>query len=88
MNRHALPLGFDMMGRRHWHPRVCRNFDKPGDHSGSVSATGLCPACGRAAMAENVAQMEARSGPNFTKWRQRMAASVGAVLLDDGQARP
>jgi hypothetical protein len=71
------------MKRRHWHASVCKNIDKPGDHSGSVSATGLCPACGKAAMDENVEQMLARSGPNFTKWRHGMIRCAGGIVLDD-----
>ncbi len=27
--------------------------------------------------------MRARSGPHFRYWRERMAASVGGVLLDE-----
>ena len=32
---------------------------------------------------DNLEQMTTRSGPNFQKWRRRMAASVGGVILDD-----
>jgi hypothetical protein len=71
------------MKRRHWHASVCRNVDKPGDHSGGISATGLCHDCGLAALRENVAQMEARSGPNFTKWRHGMIRCAGGLVLDD-----
>ena len=31
----------------------------------------------------NYDQAQARSGPFFLYWRERTAASVGAVLLDD-----
>ena len=31
----------------------------------------------------NVAQMYARTGPNWNKWRRSMAACVGGVLVDD-----
>ena len=71
------------MGRRHWHPGACRNFEKPGDHSGGISATGLCAACGKAAMETNVSQMLARSGPNFTKWRHGIIRCAGGIVLDD-----
>lgn len=76
------------MGRSHWHPQACRNFETPGDHSGSISATGLCPACGKAAMDENVTQMEARSGPNWTKWRRAMVLCAHPELLDALDSRP
>lgn len=32
-------------------------------------------------------QISAHSGPYFRLWRQRMAASVGGVLLDDVAGR-
>lgn len=39
-------------------------------------------------MDDNVAQMEARKGPNFTKWRRSMVAAAHPELLDalDGRA--
>ena len=76
------------MGRHHWHPSVCRNFETPGDHGGQISQAGLCPRCGKAKMDYNVAQMEARKGPNFTKWRRSMVAAAHPELLDalDGRA--
>lgn len=33
-------------------------------------------------MAENVDQMEARSGPNFVEWRRAMVACAHPELLD------
>jgi hypothetical protein len=36
----------------------------------------------------NYDQVQARSGPFFQRWRERTAASVGAVLLDDLAERP
>lgn len=47
---------------------------------------GYCIEDAKLAVESNVAQMQARSGPNFTRWRRSMAASVGAVLLDDVKA--
>jgi hypothetical protein len=70
------------MARSHWHPSACRNIEKPGDHSGRVSITGLCPQCGKAAMDENVDQMEARKGPNWTKWRRSMVLCAHPELVD------
>jgi hypothetical protein len=53
----------------------------------TISASGQCPDHSRIRMEENVKQMRARSGPNFTRWREAMARSVGGQLLDDAPAR-
>lgn len=34
-------------------------------------------------MTDNIAQMRAHHGPNWSLWRRRMAACVGGLLLDD-----
>lgn len=39
-------------------------------------------------MNENVDQMEARTGPNFTLWRRQMVASAYPELLDVLDGRP
>lgn len=39
-------------------------------------------------MEENVSQMEARSGPNFSKWRRSMVACAYPELLDVLDASP
>lgn len=49
---------------------------------GRISAKGLCSECSVAAVESNVVQMVARSGPNFQRWREQMAACVGAIPLD------
>lgn len=65
--------------------KVCR---KHRDEAGELTWNGYCIDCAKAAVESNVEQMQARSGPNFTLWRRRMAASVGAVLLDDVTGKP
>ena len=35
----------------------------------------------------NTVSLHSRSGPAFKDWRRRVAASVGAVLLDDLNGR-
>jgi hypothetical protein len=55
---------------------------------GPLSWTGKCLPDSRLTLESNIRQMSARSGPNFDRWRQRMAASVGAVLVDDRSAAP
>lgn len=71
------------MGRPHFHPQRCKVCDKHWMEAGSISQKGLCPEHGRERMEENVAQMEARSGPNFTKWRHGMIRCAGGAVLDD-----
>lgn len=48
-----------------------------------MSATGRCAACGRAAVEENIAGIHYHRGPAFDRWRAGMAASVGAVFVDN-----
>jgi hypothetical protein len=59
---------------------------KSSDEVGPISWYGLCETCGRDHINVNLDQMEARSGPNWSLWRARMAACVGGVLLDDVNA--
>jgi hypothetical protein len=60
--------------------RVCGEHERD---AGPISWTGKCGDCGVKVMTENVVQMYAHSGPNWTKWRRAMAASVGGRLIDD-----
>lgn len=55
---------------------------------GELSWTGKCARHSMEALTSNVVQMVEHRGPNFERWRQRMAASVGAVLLDEQGQRP
>jgi hypothetical protein len=48
-----------------------------------LSLTGLCPDCSESIQADALKQISEHRGPYFKLWRQRMAASVGGVLLDD-----
>jgi hypothetical protein len=45
-----------------------------------MSHTRLCADCGRRIKIEAVTQIHEHEGPWFDHWRQRMAASVGAVI--------
>lgn len=60
-------------------PRGCGKHES---EVGPISWQGLCENCGRTRMNENVDQMEARTGPNFTLWRRQMVASAYPELLD------
>ena len=64
----------------------CKRCGKHRDEVGELTWSGYCIEHAREAVESNVEQMQARSGPNFTRWRRSMAASVGAVLLDDVKA--
>lgn len=70
------------MGRTHWHPSSCKVCGKSKGEVGEISQTGKCTPCAIAVMKDNVAQMEARKGPNFTKWRRAMVACAHPELLD------
>lgn len=61
------------------HCRECGELFDPLD----LSHTKLCPSCGLERLEENVRGIAAHSGPAFDRWRRAMAASVGAMLLDD-----
>lgn len=64
----------------------CRKCKRSSGEVGELSWTRQCAYCGDSALVENVASMVAHRGPGFEKWRRSMAASVGAVLLDDVEA--
>ncbi len=61
----------------------CKGCGKTGYDVGGLSGRYLCPDCGYERVRENAAQMHARSGPYWAKWRRNMAACVGGLLLDD-----
>lgn len=49
-----------------------------------ISARGLCHECGMAALAANMYQLNAHSGPYFDHWRRRTLAAFGIFLpLDE-----
>jgi hypothetical protein len=50
---------------------------------GALSSTKLCVDCGLGRWTANHSQLKAHSGPWFDHWRRRVAASVGALPLDD-----
>ena len=67
------------------HTKSCRHCGVKQADGFSISATGQCEPCSERVLLDNIEQMAARSGPNFERWRRRMAASVGAILPDDGE---
>lgn len=42
-----------------------------------MSRSRLCTDCGQRELESNIRQMEARSGPNFAKWRDGMIRAAG-----------
>jgi hypothetical protein len=61
---------------------------KSSDEVGPISWRGLCSACGETRTLDNARGLHAMSGPALDQWRHGMAASVGAVLLDELPPRP
>ena len=47
-----------------------------------MSRRQLCSQCSTTRLADNIRQMEARSGPNFKKWRQGLIRATGVRLVE------
>lgn len=60
----------------------CRVCHKTRLEVGPLSARGKCSRCGLERSADEQLQLAEHRGPYFEHWRERMAASVGGVLLD------
>lgn len=71
------------MGRPHWHPPTCKVCGLGREDGVHVSQTGLCPDHSKQRFEANYDAMKTMSGPFARHWRERMAAAVGAVLLDE-----
>ena len=63
--------------------RRCRNCGGHATEVGVLSHTRLCAKCSSELLAENVLGLHTMSNPARDRWRRGMAASVGAVLLDE-----
>lgn len=63
--------------------QFCKVCERPVAECGPVSTRGKCQDCARERIAANHTSLRLRSGDYFYYWRQRTAASVGGVLLDD-----
>jgi hypothetical protein len=61
----------------------CKGCGRHRDAAGEMSWTGLCTVCSTERFSENVLGLHTMSGPAVARWRRGMAASVGAVLVDD-----
>jgi hypothetical protein len=67
--------------------KLCRECGTPTDPQ-DLSRRKKCATCGARLLEENARGIASHSGPAFDRWRRSMAASVGAVLLDDVLERP
>lgn len=61
----------------------CRVCGKHKNEVGAISWSGNCANCAMLKLEYNVLSIHTRSGEPFKEWRRSVAASVGAVLLDD-----
>lgn len=64
----------------------CRGCGQHARDVGTLSHTRLCVGCGLARIEHTYDDLTTHSGDAFQNWRRRIAASVGAVLLDDLRA--
>lgn len=48
-----------------------------------MSWTGLCVDCAKSHVCDNLDGIMGKTGPALLRWRRKVAASVGAVLIDD-----
>ena len=67
--------------------KTCKACGRHVDEAGPMSRRRLCAECGEERLRENIDGIHFHRGPAFTRWRRALAASVGAVLLDEEQGR-
>jgi hypothetical protein len=68
--------------------KTCRVCGKHADEVGELSHTRLCIPCGQSNLRAAVLEQKNHNGPTFQHWRRRIAASVGASILDDVTLTP
>ena len=61
----------------------CHGCGREREPDERLSARGKCAACGTGRSEANALQLHAHEGEHFDHWRRRVAASVGAVLIDE-----
>ena len=61
----------------------CRVCKRHRDEVGPISWGGYCGVCGPAIHAQHCDDLHYHRGPGLLQWRQSMAASIGAVLIED-----
>ena len=66
----------------------CRACGGHTSNVGPLSHTRLCQGCAISHVQENVVGLAQKRKLALTRWRRGMAASIGAVLLDDVREQP
>jgi predicted nucleic acid-binding Zn-ribbon protein len=66
--------------------KTCKLCGREYDEAGHLSARYKCLECSMRRFNSNWQQLHAHSGPYFDHWRRRVAASVGAMLVDEAEA--
>ena len=61
----------------------CKRCGKHANTVGPISWRGFCGVCGPLLAEQAADDLHYHRGPVFALWRERLAASVGAVLVDD-----
>lgn len=61
----------------------CKRCRASASDCGPISWSGYCGRCGPEVFVANNDDLHNHAGPYFDHWRRAMAASVGAVLLDE-----
>ena len=64
----------------------CRRCGRNKAEVGEISWAGYCAVCGNEVQTAHNTELHFHAGPWFVNWRRAMAASVGAVLVDDLRA--
>lgn len=62
--------------------KTCKGCGEKSEKVGVLSHTALCIACSERRLRENIEQMEARSGVNWTRWRVAMILAADPIGLD------
>src|SRR5579859_3662018 len=68
--------------------KTCRSCGRRASEVGALSHTRLCAECGMLILEQNALGMAYKTGVALLRWRRAVAASVGAVLLDDLPKHP
>ena len=68
--------------------KICKACGRHADEAGPLSHARLCAACGDSRNKRAALEQHNHNGEYFERWRRRIAASVGAVVLDDYRSKP
>jgi hypothetical protein len=65
------------------HRSHCRGCDREREPDEVFSARGKCAECRIRPLVTNIRDLHAHRGEAFLRWRRSVAASVGAILIED-----